>query len=304
VPHEQQSAEPTVPTLATGAPEVVVDIAAQNSEGPLWHEDAQRLYWANIPAGRLYRYDPEREAHELVYQHDGEIGGYTIQRDGSLVLFCSHGRVLRLIGNQTEIIVPEIAKEREGRFNDVIADPDGRVFCGTMPTADGQARLYRLDPDGTLTELFGDIGLSNGFGFSPDLATFYHTDSNNRLIYRMDYNRASGELSNREVLIRTPDDGSVPDGMAVDVDGNIWSARWDGRAIFKYSPAGELLGQVPFPVRKVSSVTFGGPAYDVAYATTAGGNARSAGEGMLAGSVFRVDLKTSGRAPFRSRIGM
>jgi D-xylonolactonase len=290
--------------LSTGAPEVVVDIPSLTGEGPLWHEDAQRLYWVDIPAGRLYRYDPEHDANELVYQHDGHLGGFTIQRDGSLVLFCARGQILRLIGDQTEIIIPEIEQERDGRFNDVIADPEGRVFCGTMPTADHLARLYRLDPDGTLTELYDDIGLSNGFGFSPDLATFYHTDSNNRVIYRMAYDRETGEVSNREVLIETPDDGSVPDGMTVDAEGNIWSARWDGRALYKYSPEGDLLGQVPFPVRKVSSVTFAGDAYDVAYATTAGGPSRSAEEGMLAGSLFRIDLKTTGRAPFRSRIGV
>ena len=294
---------PSAPLLPSGAPELVVDIAAENSEGPLWHEDAQRLYWVNIPAGRLYRYDPTRDTHELVYQHNGEIGGYTIQRDGSLTLFCSHGRILRLTGDQVEVVIPEIEREREGRFNDVIADPEGRVYCGTMPTPDGIARLYRLDPDGSLTVVFDDIGLSNGMGFSPDLSTFYHTDSNKRTISRMRYDRATGALTDREAFIHTPNDGAVPDGMAVDVEGNIWSARWDGRALFKYTPEGALLGQVPFPVRKVSSVTFGGSRYEVAYVTTAGGHRRSAEEGMLAGSLFRVDLRVVGKAPFRSRIG-
>ncbi len=304
MPEERDHAQPPIPVLSTGAPEVVVDLPSDTGEGPLWHEDAQKLYWVDIPAGKLFRYDPESDINELVYTHDAQIGGYTIQHDGSLVLFCSRGMILRLIGNQTEVIIPEIGKERSGRFNDVIADPEGRVFCGTMPTEDNLARLYRLDPDGTLFEVFSDIALSNGFGFSPDLSTFYHTDSNHRRVYRMRYDRGSGELSEREVLIETPDDGTVPDGMTVDAEGNIWSARWDGRALYKYSPDGELLGNVPFPVRKVSSVAFAGYAYDVAYVTTAGGGARSAEEGMLAGSLFRIDLKTTGRAPFRSRIGV
>lgn len=294
----------SIPLLPTGAPEPVVDLPCQTGEGPLWHEGAQRLYWLDIPAGRLYRYDPERGENELAYQHNGQVGGYTVQQDGSLVLFAERGQILRLIGDQAEVIVPEIAAEREGRFNDVIADPEGRVYCGTMPTADGTARLYRLDPDGSRTLLFDDIGLSNGMGFSPDLTTFYHTDSNKRLIYRLRYDRATGEVTDREELVRTPDDGTVPDGMTVDSEGNIWSARWNGRALFKYSAAGEALGQVPFPVRKVSSVTFAGPDFRAAYVTTAGGPLRSADEGMLAGSLFRVDLKTSGRAPFPSRIGM
>jgi D-xylono/L-arabinono-1,4-lactonase len=304
MPEQTEHGQPSAPVLNAGAPEVVVDLPSGTGEGPLWHEDAQKLYWVDISAGTLFRYDPESGVNELVYRHDAQIGGYTIQRDGSLVLFCSEGKILRLIGDQTEVIVPGIDKERTGRFNDVIADPEGRVFCGTMPTEDGLARLYRLDPDGTLTEIYDDIALSNGCGFSPDLSTFYLTDSNNRRIYRARYDRSSGELSDREVLIETPDDGSVPDGMTVDAEGNIWSARWDGRALFKYSPEGDLLGHVPFPVRKVSSVAFAGDAYDVAYVTTAGGPSRSADEGMVAGSLFRVDLKTTGRAPFRSRLGL
>ena len=92
--------------------------------------------------------------------------------------------------------------------------------------------------------------------------------------------------------------------MTVDADGNIWSARWDGHGIYKYNPMGKLIGKVEFPVRKVSSVTFGGPDYAVAYATTAGGGERGSNEGFLAGSLFRVDLRSRGRAPFRSRIAM
>jgi len=301
---DQQHAQPSTPILASGAPDLVVDLPSLTGEGPLWHVDAQRLYWLDIPLGRLYRFDPESEKNDLVYQHDGPIGGYTIQPDGSLVVFGARGQILRLLGREPEVIIPEIEKERDGRFNDVIAAREGRFFCGTMPTADPLARLYRLDPDGTLTELFDDIALSNGMGFSPDRSTFYHTDSNNRVIYRMRYDRATGELSDRRVLIQAPDDGSIPDGMTVDAEGNIWSARWNGRGLFKYSPEGELLGHVPFPVRKVSSLAFAGPDLDVAYVTTAGGSARSAEEGMLAGSLFRVDLRTTGTPPFRSRIGL
>lgn len=293
------------PTLSVGAPELLVDHPSVTGEGPLWHEESQTLTWVDIPAGKLFRYDPATGKNDLIYQHNGELGGYTIQADGSLVLFCEHGVILRLIGSDTEPIMSEIPALRGSRFNDVIADPEGRVFAGTMPLGDDPARLYRLDPDGTLTCVIDDLTLANGMGFSPDLSTFYLTDSNSRRIFRAPYDRVTGELGQREVLVTLDeDDQGVPDGMTVDVDGNIWSARWDGTGLFKYTPNGELLGKVEFPVRKVSSVTFGGPEFNIAYATTAGGGERSAQEGLLAGSLFRVDLKTYGRAPFRSRIGM
>lgn len=299
--HQQRN---DVPVLESSAPELVVDEPSGTGEGPLWNDDAKVLHWVDIPTGRLFAFDPARSRNTLVHQHDGMIGGYTLQEDGSLLLFGDRGRIVLLRDGKTEVVIDEIPAEAGGRFNDVIADPEGRVFCGTMPTGDGLARLYRLDPDGSLTLVFEDIGLSNGMGFSPDRRVLYHTDSNKRRIHRMDYDLDTGEVSNREVLIETPDDGSVPDGMTVDREGTIWSARWDGHALYRYGAEGQPLGKVPFPVRKVSSIAFDGEDFRVAYVTTAGGQNRGDVEGEAAGSLFRVDLGVSGRPPFRSRIGL
>lgn len=285
-------------------PEVVVDATSRTGEGPLWDERRQLLYWVDIPAGQLFAFDPDTGRNTLVHQHDGSIGGFTLQADGAFLLFGDGGGIVQLRDGTTEVIVDGIEAEAGGRFNDVITDPRGRVICGTMPTADGTARLYRLEIDGTLNLLFDDVGLSNGMGFSPDTSVFYHTDSNRHRIHRMEYDAESGTVRNRRVLIETPDDGSVPDGMAVDHDGTIWSARWDGNALHRYDPEGQPLGKVTFPVRKVSSITFGGPDLGTAYVTTAGGENRGDAEGAEAGSLFRVDLGVRGRPSFRSRVGL
>ena len=131
----------------------------------------------------------------------------------------------------------------------------------------------------------------------------YHTDSTKRLITVFAYDRATGGLSNREVFVRTPDDGGIPDGMTVDANGDVWSARWDGSALYRYSPAGEELARITFPAKKVSSIAFGGPDYDDAYVTTAGGQDRAT-EGPGAGALFRVRLGVRGVPEFRSRIGL
>lgn len=285
-------------------PELVVDEPCGTGEGPLWKEDEGALYWVDIPTGRLFRYTPSTGTNELIHEHDGMIGGYTFQADGSILLFGVRGQIVRWTAGVLETVVTDIPGERDGRFNDVIADPLGRVFCGTMPTDAHLARLYRLELDGSLTELFDDIGLSNGLGFSPDDRVLYHTDSNHRRIFRLDYDVATGNVGNRATLIETPDDGSVPDGMTVDITGAIWSARWDGHALYRYSAEGRMLGRAPFPVRKVSSVAFGDENYATAYVTTAGGDQRGDVEGEMAGSLYRIDLGVRGRAPFRSRIGL
>jgi len=290
--------------LPASTPEVVVDHPSETGEGPLWNDREQALYWVDIPAGQLFRYDPATGQNALVHTHSAMVGGYTFQDDDSILLFCSRGTILRWKDGAVETVVDEIPGEVDGRFNDVCTGPDGHVYCGTMPTESHLGRLYRLELDGTVTELYDDIGLSNGFGFSPDNAVMYFTDSNERLIYRIRYEAGTGELRDREVLVRTAQDESVPDGMTTDADGVIWSARWDGRAVFTYSDTGQLLGKVTFPVRKVSSVAFGGAGLTDAYVTTAGGNNRGETEGELAGSLFRINLGVRGRPPFRSRIGL
>jgi D-xylonolactonase len=282
----------------------IADERCDTTEGPLWHEDLQALFWLDIPAGRLYRYDPEAGNHALVYQGAGQIGGFTIQETGDLLMFGEQGRIWTWDprSGAERVVIAEIPAERGTRFNDVIADPEGRVFAGTMPDGDRGGHLYRLDPDGSLTLVLDDAGVSNGMDFTPDLAGMYHTNSITRTITRYCYDRASGEITFEAVVVRVPEGEGVPDGMTLDTHGDIWSARWDGGALFHYAPDGQLLGSKPFPARKVSSITFGGPDFANAYVTLAGGTDREA-EGEGAGSLYRTSLGVAGRAPFRSRIG-
>ena len=101
--------------------------------------------------------------------------------------------------------------------------------------------------------------------------------------------------------MRIPAGQGVPDGLTVDAEGYVWSARWDGGVLVRYTPAGEVDLTIPFPARKVSSVTFGGLHYDEIYVTTAGGD-NKAREGAGAGALYRLRLGIRGKAEFVSRI--
>jgi len=280
-------------------PELIADYACATGEGPLWHADERRLYWVDIPGGRLFRYDPATGEHAPALE--GEVvGGFTVQEDGALLLFGERGAVKRWADGELTVLIDEIAEERDTRFNDVIADPEGRVFCGTLGKDGG--RLYRLDRDGGLTKLLDDVGCSNGMGFTPDLQQMYYTDSLAQEIYRFDYDRVSGGLSNQRVFVRTSDD-VLPDGMTVDADGHVWSAMWHGGCVVRYAPDGSEDRRVAFPAPKVSSVTFGGPDYTDLYVTTAGGH-NKAEDGPNAGALFRALPGVRGVAEFVSRIAV
>lgn len=281
-------------------PELIADYQCVTGEGPLWHPTEQRLYWADIPTGRMFRYDPKTGHHEQFYEGD-VVGGFTIQDDGALLLFMAHGAVKIWRDGQLETILDEIPDERESRFNDVFADPEGRVFCGTMPTTDRPGRLYRLDPDRTLTLLLEGIAVSNGMGLTLDRKQLYYTETGAKKIYLFDYDQRTGAISNQRVFKDSSDEDGMPDGMTVDAEGHVWSARWDGYRLTRYAPDGTEVLRVQFPAKKVSSVTFGGPDYMDMYVTTAGGNDK-AENGPGAGALFRLRLGIQGLPEFPSRI--
>lgn len=285
-------------------PELIADYRCATGEGPLWHPMESRLYWADIPRGRLFRCDPYSRRHETVYE-GRVVGGFTIQADGSLLLFMDDCAVAVLRNGALDFVVDGIPEQRGNRFNDVIADPRGRVFCGTMPHPDGRpATLYRMDTDGSLTAVLNGVGLSNGMGFTVDQTAMYHTDSPARTIHKYDYDAETGELSNRRVFVRTPEDadGSIPDGMTVDAADCVWSARWDGSALYRYNPNGAEMARIGFPARKVSSAIFGGRDLTDIYVTTAGGDKPNEGAG--AGALFRLNAGARGKPEFLSRVGL
>ena len=287
-------------------PTRIADTHNHTGEGPLWHPDQRRLYWLDIPNGELFGYDPATDEYEQCYEANA-IGGFTIQKDGSLLLFEDKGRVEIWRDGETETVIDEIPAERDTRFNDVIADPEGRVFCGTMPTDDRLGRLYRLDPDGTITEVLDGMDIPNGMGFTPDRSEFYLNETEAESVYRFQYDAGTGEISNREVFLDTEDERGSPDGMTVDADGYVWTAYWNGGCLVRYTPDGEEDRRIELPARKVSCVTFGGEEYENAYVTTAlGPGEGEAGsreeEGDGAGALFRISPDVSGRPEFRSDV--
>ena len=283
-------------------PELMADYRCETGEGPLWHPMERQVYWSDIPRGRIFRLNPFSRRHEQIYE--GRIvGGYTIQSDGSLLLFMDRGSVAVWRDGKLKYLVNEMEGETDNRFNDVAADPAGRVFCGTMPTDTRSATLYRIDTDGSVTTVLEGVGLSNGIGFSPDQKQMYYTDSLARKIYIFDYDIDSGDITNQRVFVETPDDGSIPDGMTVDAEGYVWGARWDGSSLYRYNPDGEQVVQIQFPAKKVSSVIFGGVDLTDMYVTTAGGG-NKAEEGPGAGGLFRLNVGIQGKPEFLSRVGL
>ena len=278
--------------------QVVADFPCLCGENPLWHPDHQLLYWIDVDTGKMYAYDPlERSA---VRVHQGEItGGITLQADGQLLMFMNGGAIGLWEPEQgLKVQRSSTPGAEDTRFNDVIADPEGRVFAGTMPVENRPGRLYRLDPDGTIQTVIAEVGQPNGMAFSPGGEFFYLTDTRARRIERFRYDRTSGQLSHPETLVEVPTGEGQPDGLTVDSRGNLWSAQWDGSSIRRYDPDGNLLEVIAMPARHITSLTF----VEQSLYVTSGGGAERPESGERAGALFQIKTEVSGPPEFRSRV--
>ncbi len=283
-------------------PVPLANYACNTGEGPLWDDRRQCLFWSDIPSGKLFRIDIPADTHRQIYSGP-PVGGYTLQEDGKLLLFRVNDIALFDPDTGESKKVMDFHDEGCPRFNDVSADPMGRVYAGTMGKTNESGGLFRLDPDGRFTLLFRGTGCANGSGWSPDRKTFYWTDSSHNHIDAFDYDAPTGDLHNRRRLY-TADrakEGTC-DGMTVAADGNLWSTRWDGHAIRILSPQGAVLSEIRFPVAKVSSCIFGGPSLTDLYVTTAGGDTKDTSRPE--GTLYRIAGAGKGMTEFRSRLAV
>src|SRR5215210_1984182 len=158
---------------------LVANAHCKTGENPLWDNERNCVYWTDIPNGRLFRYDLAARTHVAIY-HGPPVGGFTQQADGSLLLFRVNDIAVLPWGAEEAHTLIQFSEPGMERFNDVIADSEGRVFAGTIGKDAESGGLYRVDCNGRVTKLLGGTGCANGSGFSPDLRSFYWTCSTRR----------------------------------------------------------------------------------------------------------------------------
>ena len=282
--------------------ERVVDYQCLLGEGPLWHPVEKCLYWLDILRGQVLVYDPSNKTHRIVYEGE-PVGGMTLQADGSLLFLMSKGVIANWRkGKLTTLTQIKDAYEQERRFNDAIADPAGRVYAGTMSLEDYTGRFYRIDTDGTAVKLLENVKISNGMAFSPDNKRLFFTETKALKIHVFNYEQATDSLTNQRTFadISQEEGEGLPDGLTIDSQGYLWSARFGGSAVVRYSPDGAEERRIPIPATNVASLTFAGDNLDDLYVTTAAGQEKPADSSS--GALFKLKPGVRGVAQFVSRI--
>jgi sugar lactone lactonase YvrE len=251
--------------------ECVLDAKAQLGECPTWSADEQALYWVDINAPSLNRFDPATGANR-VWRMPQSIGSFALRARGGFVAALRDGIWLVDPEGRLERRIAEPPYDPAShRFNDGRCDPRGRFWVGSMnERRDARsAHLYRLDADGRLTAMIPDIMISNGLAWSPDERTMYHADTVQRAVCGWDFDAATGALSNRRVLAQFIHEGERPDGAAVDSEGCYWSAFYGGGKVVRLSPDGIKVAEYAVPAMCPTMCAFGGPDLKTLYVTTA-----------------------------------
>ncbi len=283
-------------------------------ESPMWHPQEQVLYWCDIPGRRLHRLDPVSGASKR-WDFDCEPACCAPVLGGGLLLAMRDGlwHFDTVKGERVRLAKPPYDPAHE-RFNDGKCDPQGRFWVGTIyePREPALAALYRWQPE-SLDKMADGITVSNGLAWSTDGHVMYWSDTKAHTIYAFDFDPADGGLSSRRVFATFASKqtgqnlaqyGGRPDGAAVDAEGCYWVAMFEGQRVLRLSPQGEVLQEVPLPVRCPTMPCFGGADLRTLYITTARENrpADELASQPLAGCVLALRVDVPGLPAHYARV--
>ena len=273
--------------IESGDPELL-DTGFEFTEGPLWMDDLGLLF-SDIPADKIYKWT-EEGGTKIWRDGSGNANGLAQDIEGRLIA-CEHG-TRRVSRTDSDGSVITIASEYQGGRlnspNDIVSHSGGQIYFTDPPYGIEEADreqpvngVYRITLDGDLVLLTDDFTRPNGLAFSPDESTLYIDDSGKRHVRVFDV-LPDGDISNSRLFadMDHPQPGS-PDGMKVDVEGNIYVAGATGLWVF--DPDGNLLGVIVTPERP-SNCAWGDKDRQTLYIT-----ART--------SIFRIRTKIPGIAP-------
>ncbi len=243
--------------MTVGEVELVAD-GFMFTEGPVWVDASDTLLFSDIPADTIY------DQNKAVFRKpSGQSNGLTLDGEGRLIA-CEH-KNRRITRTEKNGDITVLADTYEGKRlnspNDVVVRSDGIIFFtdppyglkGGLKGPDAEldfSGVYKIDADGTLTLLMKDFIKPNGLALSPDEKVLYIADTEGKHIRAFDVT-AEAKLENGRIFCEL---GS-PDGMKMDVKGNVWATASDGVRI--YSPQGELLETVLCP-QMPANCAFGG----------------------------------------------
>lgn len=291
-------------------PTCVAKVGDICGEGAVWHAPEAALYWTDINRFLIHRYDPRSHDVETWEFSEPVTAVNMTTRDDTLAV---------VLGSRVILWEPRTGRESPTSFrlrdwprvrlNDARPDPRGSLWIGSMRnninpdksvgnTGGADGVLYRLDPDGSISEWKSNLGVSNTVAWSPDRTRFYFGDSLANSVRCYDYNVIDGSISGERPFLEGFSRG-LPDGSTVDAAGYLWNCRYYGGCIVRVAPDRGIDMVIEMPVSNVTTCTFGGENLSTLYITTASGDSQ---QEELAGSLFAIETDVTGQPENRFTI--
>ncbi|NJM43305.1 MAG: SMP-30/gluconolactonase/LRE family protein [Brachymonas sp.] len=281
-------------------------------ESPFWHPQEQMLYWADIAGCKLHRLNAFTSEVEI-WGMPSEPGCFAPCASGGFII-ALRDRIVRAKawGGELQTLSLLDHDATTTRSNDGKCDASGRFWVGTMfePRTSQSAKLWSYSKGDSVHFKQGNAIVANCLAFSPSSKTVYWADTPQHKIWAWDFDLASSAMTNQRVfkqfapkpegwtsgLLSNGGYGGRPDGAAVDSQGNLWVAMFEGRRVVQLSPEGVELQSIEAPVTTCTMPAFGGDDMQTLYLTSARHN-RSEAELQrepLMGCVFSLRVNAAG----------
>ena len=242
-------------------------------ECPIWDGLNNCLYWVDIrlPAIRRFSYTTNKVDSWNMPELVGSIALTDDQR--LLVALPSQMALFDPDKGELSPFLSNLPILEGHRFNDGRCDERGRFWVGSMHnlTRAAEGTLFCLEGQGPLKPVLQGVCIPNSLAFSPEGETLYFADSLHYRIYSHPYDSETGQMGESKIFAEsTPP--AFPDGSAVDAEGFLWNAEFNGGRLLRYSPDGRLDRVIDLPVDRPTCCAFGGPNLDILYITSTSQN--------------------------------
>lgn len=289
---------------------LLIDAGVIIAETPIWDGRIQKLYWTDLFAGSVHRFDPKTKTDETC--ETGMQIGSAIPCDEPGFLLCALENGMYLLDfEQGELEFLFNPEKREGyKFNDTRVDAAGRIFtssvskyCGTEKhTPDMLGKFYMIETDGAVSALAENIEQYNGIVWNSDNSKMFVVDTAGQKLLCFPYALEQGPVGIRYTAIDFKAIG-MPDGISIDEDDNLYVCHWSGK-ISVWDKNCALKQIIDFPVEYVCCGGFGGIDMKDFFVATSKFNYSAAQleQNKGAGGIFTARSDVRGRSDYFFRI--
>jgi sugar lactone lactonase YvrE len=273
-------------------PDVLIAAEAEVGEGPVTDQRTGRLVWIDILEGLIHEtaLDTGDQRTTSLQTLIGAAAPRAVAE--GFVVGVSDGLGYCVDGTLT--VAEPILPEPHRRMNDAKCDSRGRLWAGSnhLEFEPGVGKLHRWDGASPSVIQAEGLTLPNGLGWSPADDTMYLVDSMSNRLLSAPYDADDGVVGDFSPLSLV--EPGLPDGLSVDLDGNIWIAVWSGGEVRRFNSSGELTGIVPMPVSQPTSCSFSADGTLTITSARRGLTAEELAKQPHAGSVFALATQTRG----------